>query len=167
MVWSRVNAQEEVPIDIVTPDVIIDTPAPELEQPVDTVGTDTPIDIPPLEGGIVVDVARDVDRLAIKAFQMIAMEDTGEYIQVGLNKEFVDGDIATFQSIAVDDVKTNYEIHVYDAPCGRGWQLIVHDDSVLVESRQFNDKGQQVSAYVPLVRSYGYGCESASRTENW
>lgn len=132
---------------------------PDLEQTV-------PEQVPQTEPVAVID-ERDFTRLDVKAFQQVAFEDTGEYIQVGINQEFIDGDIATFNVLAVDVVKPNQEIHVYDAPCGRGWQLIIHDESLYVEKTQFDIEGNIVPAFVPIQRSYGYGCESADRTFNW
>jgi len=162
MVWSRVSAQEEVPIDIVIPDVIIDTPAPELEQPVD---------IPLEQGGIVVnepiiseDIVRDEKRLDIMAFQSLSYESTGEFTQVK-DVKVVQGDVIGFDASMVDIVEPTDEIHVYEAPCGKGWQLIVHDfDYGYITS---STTGKTVYEPYPVVRSYGYGCEHDSRTENW
>lgn len=153
-VASIVNAQETLDTPV---EVAIE------EQVVDTSTQVTPTE----EVGVPVIDERDFTRLDVKAFQTLANEDTGEYIQVGLGKELIEGDSVTFNAVAVYDLKGNEEIHVYEAPCGRGWQLIVYEYETLVEGFQFDTYGNEVPAYKPLVRSYGYGCESVERTFNW
>jgi len=140
------------------------------EQPevVEVVPTTEDIQTPVEEAGVTVPIVDwwDTNRLDVKVLQDISYENTGEYAQVTLDENILSGD-----KVVVQSIKTSFdgrqEVHVYEAPCGKGWVLIVRDFSILVESTQQDEKGNQFTAYVPTIRSYGYGCEHVIRTVNW
>jgi len=98
------------------------------------------------------------------AFQALSFESTGEYTQVK-DAQVVEGDVIGFEASMVDVVEPTEEIHVYEAPCGKGWQLIVHD----IDYGYITSSSTGKTEYLPydVVRSYGYGCEHTDRTFNW
>jgi len=114
---------------------------------------------------VAVSTDRDSVRLELTAFQSLSYESTGEYTQIKENKEFIDGDVIGFDASAKRILSGKEELHVYDAPCGRGWQLIVHDTEL--QNVFSSTTKSYFKTMVPIVRSYGYGCEHDSRTANW
>lgn len=141
--------------------------------------TTTPLDIPIQEGvgpsipesslsykGDLSVFDRDQLRLDITSMQTMSFETSGEFIQVK-DARALSGDSITFEAVVGAEVDSYQEVHVYEAPCGKGWQLIITDPGQYVESIQFDNEGKQFKAFVPIQRSYGYGCEHASRTFNW
>jgi len=169
------NAQEI--IDIPTEETIVEVPVEVIPLPesslenvvqTDTV-VETPVELitPPVvslpEEPIVVIDARDDLRLELISLQALSFESTGEYTQIAENKQIVDGDVITFEASAPRILKGNEEVHVYEAPCGRGWQVIIRDESIY---EAYTDIDQKIK-YRPTIRSYGYGCEHTERTFNW
>jgi len=166
------NAQEI--IDTPTEETIIEVPVDEVplpessleEQAVlnDTV-EEAPVELitPPVVS-LPIDTTYDDKRLEIMAFQLLSFESTGEYTQVK-EAQVVEGDVIGFDASMVDVVESTDEIHVYDAPCGKGWQLIIYEDLIFRElsttTKMFEDRVERI------VRSYGYGCEHDMRTINW
>lgn len=96
--------------------------------------------------------------------QSISFETSGEFIQVK-EAQALSGDSITFEAVIGAEVDSNQEIHVYDGPCGKGWQLIIHDIDYGFVYSSTTGKAEYTS--YPITRSYGYGCEHTSRTENW
>lgn len=172
VVSLRVNAQEV--IDIAPEAAIPVEPVPELEQPVPEQApliSEEPVAVieKPIEESAAlevgpVDITLDDKRLDIMAFQALSFESTGEYTQIK-NAEVVEGDVIGFEASMVGVVEPTEEIHVYEAPCGKGWQLIIYEDNVVRRlsstTKMFEDQVERT------VRSYGYGCEHDSRTFNW
>jgi len=156
------NAQElDVPIDLAITDSAVVNPI--------TTGNEgesyTPPDGQPLEAGLPVSDWWDSDRLAVKTLQDISLETTGEYTQVTLDERIIG------ETVSFDSIKSTFdgrqEVHVYEAPCGKGWQLIVHD--TLYGYQTSTSTGKEVTELLPydFERSYGYGCEHIVRTFNW
>jgi len=167
------NAQEVIDTPV---DVAIPTEAgAEPEQHADAIGKDTPIDTPPPEGGVVViDPPKDVEpvtdwyddiRLQVMSAQSLSYESTGEYTQITKQAEIVSGDSITFEAVKDDIFTGKEEVHVYEAPCGRGWQLIIYDEEYGYFTSSTTGK-TELQPYA-VVRSYGYGCEHDARTANW
>jgi len=150
VIVEEAGAQPEIP-----PDVVQDAITPPVG--VATDGVIVIEDTPVTED-------RDYKRLDIMAFQSLSYESTGEYTQVS-KAEVVEGDVIGFDASMVDVVESTDEIHVYDAPCGKGWQLFVKE----TEYGYITSSSTGKTSYEPytVVRSYGYGCEHDSRTQNW
>lgn len=106
---------------------------------------------------------RDQLRLDIIAMQIDSFQTSGDYIQVK-DAQALSGDSITFEAVVGSQVDSNQEIHVYEAPCGKGWQLLITD---YAEGYIMASSGQAVLGKYPVYRSYGYGCEHIDRTYNW
>jgi hypothetical protein len=115
--------------------------------------------------GVSLSLERDQLRLDLVAFQSLSVDEVGEYTQIGKNERFIDGDDMGFNASAPEILKGNEEVHVYDAPCGRGWQLIIHDTAQGYVTS--STTGKTILGSYPITRSYGYGCEHDIRTSNW
>jgi len=105
-------------------------------------------------------------RLQIMSAQALSYESTGEYTQVSKEAEIINGDDITFEAVKAEIFTGKEEVHTYEASCGRGWILIIHDDSVYEPALLFDEEGKPHKGYAPTVRTYAYGCEH-ERTENW
>lgn len=119
-------------------------------------------------GQEVVDYTKDNFRLELISFQSLSFETTGEYTQIK-NKNVVEGDTIGFEASIKNDpanLALDYEVHVYEAPCGRGWLLKIYDRTNLVESLLLDENNVQFTSYLPTIRTYAYGCEH-ERTFNW
>jgi len=169
MIWSRVNAQETIDTPV---DVAIPTEAgaqPEQDAPLTVeeaviVVSDPIIPDPIIEPTPTGDWYDDT-RLQIMSAQALSYESTGEYTQISKQAEIVEGDSITFEAVKADIFTGKEEVHVYEAPCGRGWQLIVYDEEYGYITSSTTGK-TELQPY-PVVRSYGYGCEHTVRTANW
>jgi len=144
-------------------------PPPTVEEAV-VVVEERPVEVAaPIEEGPV-EVTPTTDwyddtRLQIMSAQSLSYETTGEYTQINRAQEVVEGDAITFDAVKADIFTGNEEVHVYEAPCGRGWQLIIHDEAMGYVTSSTTGK----TTYEPyaVTRSYGYGCEHDARTVNW
>jgi len=175
VVTPFLNAQEinneviDTPVEI----AIEETPAAQPEQEVTVQAPlEEPVAVtePPIvEEPIIIDPPTgdwyDDTRLQIMSAQALSFESTGEYTQISKEAEIIDGDSITFEAVKDELFTGKEEVHVYEAPCGRGWQLIITETEV--QNVFSSTTKQYLQTTVPIIRSYGYGCEHTSRTFNW
>lgn len=86
--------------------------------------------------------------------------DTGEYVQVRRGGAIAGGfrpDALVLSSL----VSTTTEVFVYEATCGRGWQLNVFDEYDVISATS----GARI--LVTDVHTVGGGCDAAAATVNW
>jgi len=84
------------------------------EVPIESVGT---------ESSVVEKKPVDSKALVFKTNQESAYAETGKYIQIRRGGGF-DGGVGRQALLLASVVDDEYEIHVYEAPCGMGWKLI-------------------------------------------
>lgn len=109
-------------------------------------------------------VVRDVKRLAVKEQQDALYAKVGEYSQVRRDGTF-DGGLGIEQNILSTLMDGGYEVHVYEAPCGKGWRIIEY----VAMMEEVVDPNTKLITYEPYEdqRIYTSGCESIARTVNW
>lgn len=112
-------------------------------------------------------VERDVIRLAIKEQQDTLYAKTGEYGQIRRDASF-DGGLGTELLIMSDVIALadeDYEVHVYEATCGKGYTVLNYYDveywveassTKLLEKRTYED-----------TYNITYGCLRDFRPANW
>jgi hypothetical protein len=109
-------------------------------------------------------VDRDVKRLAVKEQQDVLYAKTGNYSQVKRNGDF-EGGLGAEQSILSALMDGSYEIHVYEAPCGKGWSIINYE--YVATEITSSSTGKLIPFEYEYRHVYASGCEHDARTTNW
>lgn len=106
--------------------------------------------------------ARDVKRLAVKEQQDALFSKYGEYSQIKRDATF-DTTLGEEQFVLAGLMDGSYEVHVYDAPCGKGWTLLYYEQIPVYATTT----GKLLPYTQEVTRSVGHGCQFAQRTVGW